>query len=64
MRKGWHFLFCGKGVEIQMAQSVKIPVELQIQQVGGQLAELKKALKGCTYGDVNDKRYVKELIAS
>ncbi len=24
---------------------------------------LKKALKGCTYGDVNDKRYVKELIA-
>ena len=24
--------------------------------------ELKKALKGCTYGDVNDKRYVKELI--
>ena len=25
--------------------------------------ELKKALKGCTYGDVNDKKYVKELIA-
>ena len=25
--------------------------------------ELKKALKGCTYGDVNDKRYVKELIS-
>ena len=24
--------------------------------------ELKKALKGCTYGDVNDKRYVKTLI--
>jgi len=24
--------------------------------------ELKKALKGCTYGDVNDKKYVKELI--
>ena len=24
---------------------------------------LKKALKGCTYGDVNDKRYVKELIS-
>ena len=24
--------------------------------------ELKKALKGCTYGDVNDKRYIKELI--
>ena len=24
--------------------------------------ELKKALKGCTYGDTNDKRYVKELI--
>ena len=23
---------------------------------------LKKALKGCTYGEVNDKRYVKELI--
>ena len=23
---------------------------------------LKKALKGCTYGDVNDKKYVKELI--
>ncbi len=25
--------------------------------------ELKKALKGCTYGDVNDKKYVKELIS-
>ena len=24
--------------------------------------ELKKALKGCTYGDVNDKRYVKDLM--
>ena len=24
--------------------------------------ELKNALKGCTYGDVNDKKYVKELI--
>ena len=24
--------------------------------------ESKKALKGCTYGDVNDKKYVKELI--
>ena len=24
--------------------------------------ELKKALKGCTYGDVNDKKYIKELI--
>ena len=24
---------------------------------------LKKALKGCTYGDVNDKRYIKELIS-
>ena len=24
--------------------------------------ELKKALKGCTYGDINDKRYIKELI--
>ena len=24
--------------------------------------ELKKALQGCTYGDVNDKKYVKELI--
>ena len=24
---------------------------------------LKKALRGCTYGDVNDKRYVKELIS-
>ena len=24
--------------------------------------ELKKALKGCTYGDVNDKKYVKKLI--
>ena len=24
--------------------------------------ELKKDLKGCTYGDVNDKKYVKELI--
>ena len=24
---------------------------------------LKKALKGCTYGDINDKRYLKELIS-
>ena len=24
--------------------------------------ELKKALKGCTYGDANDKKYVKDLI--
>ena len=24
--------------------------------------ELKKALKGCTYGDVHDKKYVKEII--
>ena len=24
--------------------------------------ELKKALKGCTYGDIHDKKYVKELI--
>ncbi|MDR0979307.1 MAG: Flp pilus assembly complex ATPase component TadA [Lachnospiraceae bacterium] len=24
--------------------------------------ELKKALKGCTYGDVNDKKYIKEII--
>lgn len=24
--------------------------------------ELKKALKGCSYGDINDKRYVKELM--
>lgn len=24
--------------------------------------ELKKTLKGCTYGDVNDKKYIKELI--
>ena len=24
--------------------------------------ELKKALKGCTYGDINDKKYIKELI--
>ena len=29
-----------------MAQSIKIPVELQIQQIGGQIAELKKALNG------------------
>ena len=24
--------------------------------------ELRKALKGCTYGDINDKKYIKELI--
>ena len=24
--------------------------------------ELKRALKGCTYGDINDKKYVKELL--
>lgn len=24
--------------------------------------ELKKALKGCTYGDVNDKKYIKEIM--
>ena len=28
-----------------MTQSIKIPVDLQIRQIGGQLAELKKALK-------------------
>ena len=27
-------------------QSVKIPVELQVQQIEGQITELKKALKG------------------
>ena len=34
--------------------------ELKIRK--NQKYELKKALKGCTYGDVNDKKYVKELI--
>ena len=26
------------------------------------ISELKKALKGCTYGDVNDKKYIKDMI--
>ena len=36
--------------------------EEEIKRRKNKKYELKKALKGCTYGDVNDKRYVKELI--
>ena len=36
--------------------------EQELQRRKKKKYELKKALKGCTYGDVNDKKYVKELI--
>ena len=36
--------------------------EAELQRRKNKKYELKKALKGCTYGDVNDKKYVKELI--
>ncbi len=36
--------------------------EEELQRRKNKKYELKKALKGCTYGDVNDKKYVKELI--
>ena len=36
--------------------------EEEIKRRKNKKYELKKALKGCTYGDVNDKKYVKELI--
>lgn len=36
--------------------------EEELQRRKKKKYELKKALKGCTYGDVNDKKYVKELI--
>ena len=37
-------------------------VEEELERRKQKKYELKKALKGCTYGDVNDKKYVKELI--
>jgi len=36
--------------------------EAELERRKNKKYELKKALKGCTYGDVNDKKYVKELI--
>ncbi len=36
--------------------------EAELQRRKNKKYELKKALKGCTYGDVNDKKYVKTLI--
>ena len=36
--------------------------EAELERRKNKKYELKKALKGCTYGDVNDKRYVKTLI--
>ena len=36
--------------------------EEELQRRKNKKYKLKKALKGCTYGDVNDKKYVKELI--
>ena len=36
--------------------------EEELKRIKNKKYALKKALKGCTYGDVNDKRYVKELI--
>ena len=36
--------------------------EAELKRRKAKKYELKKALKGCTYGDVNDKKYVKELI--
>ena len=36
--------------------------EAELKRRKAKKYELKKALKGCTYGDVNDKKYVKEII--
>ena len=36
--------------------------EAELERRKNKKYELKKALKGCTYGDVNDKRYIKTLI--
>ena len=36
--------------------------EEELKRIKAKKYELRKALKGCTYGDVNDKKYVKELI--
>ena len=36
--------------------------EAELKRRKAKKYELKRALKGCTYGDVNDKKYVKELI--
>ena len=36
--------------------------EAELERRKNKKYELKKALKGCTYGDVNDKKYVKTLI--
>ena len=36
--------------------------EAELERRKNKKYELKKALKGCTYGDVNDKKYVKNLI--
>ena len=36
--------------------------EEELQRRKNKKYELKKALKGCTYGDVNDKKYIKELM--
>ena len=36
--------------------------EAELERRKNKKYELKRALKGCTYGDVNDKKYVKTLI--
>ena len=36
--------------------------EVELKRRKAKKYELKRALKGCTYGDVNDKKYVKEII--
>ena len=36
--------------------------EAELKRRKAKKYELKRALKGCTYGDVNDKKYVKEII--
>ena len=36
--------------------------EAELERRKNKKYELKKALKGCTYGDVNDKKYIKMLI--
>ena len=46
----------------ELPQWKEIFSEEELKRRKNKKYELKKALKGCTYGDVNDKRYIKELI--
>lgn len=57
-----------KFVKIRLDEITKVNLydiglsEEELKRRKAKKYELRKALKGCTYGDVNDKRYVKELI--